>query len=99
MTFGPVYGELGGSAASKPALVREADPSLYVQAGDPPFFIIQGAKDELVTPAHAQRLYAALQAKGVEAILDIVPDGGHVPYGPEQQRAVGDFFRRQLGQP
>ena len=91
--------ELGGSAPQKPALTREADPSLYVQAGDPPFLIIQGDKDTLVTPAHAQRLYAALRAKGVEATLDLVPGGGHVPYGPEQERATRNFFVRHFGRP
>ena len=94
-----VYGELGGSAASKPGLVRMADPSLYVKAGDPPFLIIQGDKDTLVTPAHAQKLYAALRAKGVEATLDLVPGGGHVPYGDAQQRATREFFVQHFGRP
>ena len=94
-----VLGELGGSAASKPALVRAADPSLYVQAGDPPFLIIQGDRDSLVAPAHAQRLYAALRAKGVEATLDLVPGGGHVPFGPEQDRTAREFFVRYFGRP
>ena len=92
-----VYGELGGTAPSKPDLVRLADPSLYVKAGDPPVLIIQGEKDGLVVTAHAQRLYAALKAKGVEATLDIVPGGGHVPYGDEQHRATREFFVRHFG--
>ncbi len=94
-----VFGELGGTASEKPALVRQADPSLYVKAGDPPFLIIQGDKDTLVTPAHAQRLQAALRAKGVEATLDLVPGGGHVPYGPAQARTTRDFFARHFGKP
>ena len=94
-----VYGEFGGPASSKPDLVRQADPSLYVKAGDSPFLIIQGAKDSLVTPAHAQRLYAALKAKGVEVTLDVVPGGGHDPYGDEQHRAAREFFVRHFGKP
>ena len=94
-----VYGELGGTAPSKPDLVREADPSLYVKAGDPPFLIIQGEKDGLVVPAHAHKLYDALKAKGVDATLDIVPGGGHVPYGDEQQRTTREFFQRVFGRP
>ena len=94
-----VFGELGGTAPSKPDLVRQADPSLYVKAGDPPFLIIQGAQDGLVVPAHAHRLYDALKAKGVDATLDIVPGGGHVPYGDEEHRATREFFRRVFGRP
>lgn len=94
-----VFGELGGTAPSKPDLVRQADPSLYVKAGDPPFLIIQGAKDGLVIPAHAQKLAAALKAKGVEVTLDVVPEGGHVPYGDDQHRAAREFFVRHFGKP
>ena len=94
-----VLGELGGSAPSKPALVRAANPSLYVHAGDPPFFIIQGEEDGLVRPAHAQQLYSALRAKGVDATLDTVEKGGHVPFGPDERRATRDFFVRQFGRP
>ena len=94
-----VFGEFGGSAQAKPELVREADPSLYVKAGDPPFLIIQGEQDHLVIPAHAQRLYTALKAKGVEATLDLVPGGGHVPYGDAEHRATKEFFVRHFGKP
>ena len=94
-----VLGELGGTAQEKPELVRQADPSLYVKAGDPPFLLIQGEKDQLVTTPHAQRLYDALRAKGVEATLDIVPGRGHCPYGPNEARAVREFFTRHFGQP
>ena len=94
-----VFGELGGSAQAKPDLVRQADPSLYVKAGDPPFLIIQGEKDGLVVTAHARKLYDALKAKGVDATLDIVPGEGHVPYGDEQHRATREFFQRVFGRP
>jgi acetyl esterase/lipase len=94
-----VYGELGGSAAEKPDLVRAADPSRYVRAGDPPFFIIQGDQDTLVAPAHAQQLYSTLRARGVEATLDMVSGGGHVPFGPAQQQAARTFFTTHFGRP
>ncbi len=94
-----VFGELGGTAQSKPDLVRQADPSLYVKAGDPPFLIIQGEKDSLVVPAHARKLYDALKAKGVDATLDVVPGGGHVPYGDAEHRATREFFQRVFDHP
>ena len=94
-----VLGELGSPASSKPDLVREANPSLYVHAGDPPFLIIQGDNDGLVTPAHAQQLYASLRAKEVPATLLVVTRGGHVPFGPDQERATREFLVRQFGPP
>ena len=94
-----VFGELGGTAQAKPDLVRQADPSLYVKAGDPPFLIIQGEEDRLVVPAHARKLYDALKAKGVDATLDLVPGEGHVPYGDEQHRTTREFFQRVFDRP
>jgi prolyl oligopeptidase PreP (S9A serine peptidase family) len=53
----------------------------------------------LVTPAHAQQLYASLRAKEVPATLLVVTRGGHVPFGPDQERATREFFVRQFGPP
>ena len=93
-----VRGEFGGSAEEKPDLIRQADPSRYVKGGEPPFLIIQGARDELVLPAHARKLEAALQAHGDEVSVDLVPDGGHVPLqGEKQQAEIVAFFKKHLG--
>ena len=93
-----VRGELGGSAAEKPDLVRQADPSLYVKGGEPPFLIIQGGADALVVTAHARKLEAALKAHDDSVTLDIVPGGKHVPMKGEKQRnEVLVFFKKHLG--
>ena len=93
-----VRGEFGGSAAEKPDLVRQADPSRYVKGGEPPFLLIQGAEDGLVVTAHALKLQAALKAHGDSVALDLVPGGKHVPMRGEQQRnEVVAFFKKHLG--
>ena len=93
-----VFGELGGTASHQSLIsCVKPIPSLYVKAGAPPFLIIQGEKDGLVVPAHAHKLYDALKAKGVDATLDIVPSGGHVPYGNEEHRTTREFFVRHFG--
>ena len=92
-----VYGELAGTAAEKPALVREADPTTYITGKEPPFLIIQGDQDKLVAPKHAEVLAAALRAKKIPVELVIVKGGGHVPFGPEQETTTIDFFNRELG--
>ena len=89
--------ELGGSAQEKPDLVRQADPSLYVRGGEPPFLLIYGERDHLVLPEHARRMAAALRAHGGDVTVDLVPGGKHVPLGGEKQRAeIVAFFQKHL---
>ena len=92
-----VYGELGGFASKRPALVREANPATYVTGKEPPFLIIQGDQDKLVVPRHAELLAAALRQKKVPVTLVTVRGGGHVPFGPEQSDTTIKFFERVLG--
>ncbi len=88
--------ELGGSAAEKPDLVHQADPSRYVHGGEPPFLLIYGARDWLVLPEHARRLEGALRAHGDNVTLDLVPGAGHVPHGDVQQTEIVGFFQKVL---
>ena len=88
--------ELGGPAAEKPDLVHQADPSRYVHGGEPPFFLVYGARDWLVLPEHAYRLQNALRAHGGDVTLDLVPGAGHVPHGDVQQTEIVGFFQKYL---
>lgn len=89
--------EFGGTAQEKPDLARQADPSRYVHGGEPPFFLIYGARDRLVLPEHARRLQDALRTHGGRVTLDLVPGGGHVPLrGEEQQAEIVAFFQQHL---
>ena len=92
-----VYGELGGFASKKPALVRAANPLTYLKGQTPPFLIIQGDQDKLVIPKHAELLTAALRSKGVPVTMVTVQGGGHVPFGAEQAATTIQFFERQFG--
>ena len=92
-----VRGEFGGSAAEKPDLVRQADPSRYVKGGEPPFLIIQGDQDKLVVPENARKLAAALRAHGDTVTLDLVPGGGHIPLQNNRQLdEIAAFFKKNL---
>ena len=88
--------ELGGSAPEKPDLVRQADPSLYVRGGEPPFLLVYGERDHLVLPEHARRLEKALRAHGGEVTLDLVPGGKHVPLAEAQRAEIVAFFQKHL---
>ncbi len=91
--------ELGGSAQEKPDLVRQADPSRYVHGGEPPFLLVYGERDKLVSPEHARRLRDALCTHGDEVALDLVPDAGHVPHGDAQRAEIAAFFQKHLAAP
>jgi dipeptidyl aminopeptidase/acylaminoacyl peptidase len=54
-----------------------ASPATYVDASDPPFLIIHGEKDELVSTKQSQLLSAWLNVVGVQNELVIVKDAPH----------------------
>ena len=72
---------LGAPPLDRPDLAAAASPVTYVDAGDPPFLIVQGELDESVNPAQSRLLGSWLTLRGVENELIIVPGAPH--YGPE----------------
>jgi dipeptidyl aminopeptidase/acylaminoacyl peptidase len=68
---------IGGPIQENGALSALADPITYVDPADPPFLILHGDADPLVPHCQSELLYRALQAKGVESTLVIVPGAGH----------------------
>ena len=90
---------LGAPPLRRPDLARVASPITYVDAGDPPFLIIQGEKDESVDPRQSRLLSAWLTVRGVDNEMYIVPGAPH--YGeafdaPEVRSRVIAFLRRHL---
>ncbi len=73
----PVAQLLGGAIKDNADKARAASPTNYVDAGDPPFLIMQGDKDPLVPVAQAMLLHDALTKAGVENTLKIIEGGGH----------------------
>jgi acetyl esterase/lipase len=51
-TFDPLSRLLGASPLKRPDLAKAASPSTYVDKNDPPFFIVQGEKDQSVPYQH-----------------------------------------------
>jgi acetyl esterase/lipase len=88
------------------AVVRAVSPVTYARQDAPPFLIYHGNQDDLVSPTHAQKLYAALQAAGAPVSLVMVQHAGHVftpvggtpqPSVAEVQQQIAAFFNRTLG--
>ncbi|MCE7862525.1 MAG: alpha/beta hydrolase [Bacteroidetes bacterium CHB5] len=68
---------IGATPLARPDLAKAASPVTYVDKDDPPFLIIHGEKDELVSPKQSQLLSAWLSAVGVQNELIMVQDAPH----------------------
>jgi len=68
---------IGAAALERPDLSRVASPVNYVDKNDPPFLIIHGEKDDLVSTKHSRLLSAWLGLAGVPNELIIVKDAPH----------------------
>jgi len=68
---------IGAAPLSRPDLSKAASPVSYVDKNDPPFLIIHGEKDQLVSVKQSQLLSAWLNLAGVQNDLVIVKDAPH----------------------
>lgn len=90
---------IGAAPLDRPDLAKAASPVSYVDEKDPPFLIIHGEKDDLVSPRQSQLLNAWLQVKGVPSELIIVKDAPHFGsmFDVESIRTkVFDFLKNHL---
>ncbi len=70
--FGP-----GGSILDHPDKAAKANPITYVTKDDPPFLLMHGDQDTLVSPNQTQILHEALINKGVDSTRYVVKGAGH----------------------
>jgi acetyl esterase/lipase len=90
---------IGAAPLSRPDLAKAASPVTYVDKNDPPFLIIHGEKDELVSPDQSRLLSSWLKLAGVENELILVKDAPHfgVMFDTDEVRnKVIDFLRKKL---
>ena len=90
---------IGAAPLNRPDLAKAASPVTYVDKNDPPFLIIHGEKDELVSPNQSRLLSAWLNVAGVQNELFIVKDAPHfgVMFDSDEVRnKVINFLRMQL---
>jgi acetyl esterase/lipase len=65
------------SVAQYTPQVAAADPATYVSATTPPFVLLQGSNDELVSPSQTLLLANALKAMGVPSTRYVVAGANH----------------------
>lgn len=90
---------IGAAPLSRPDLAKAASPVTYVDKNDPPFLIIHGEKDQLVSTKHSRLLSAWLTVEGVPNELFILKDAPHFGEmfdSDEVRNKVMDFLRKQL---
>jgi acetyl esterase/lipase len=90
---------IGAAPLNRPDLAKAASPVTYVDRNDPPFLIIHGEKDELVSPNQSRLLSSWLKVSGVQNELIIVkgaPHFGVIFDSDEVRNKVISFLRTQL---
>jgi acetyl esterase/lipase len=90
---------IGAAPLDRPDLAKAASPVTYVDKNDPPFLIIHGEKDELVSPKQSQLLGSWLKLAGVPKELIIVKDAPHFGEMFDSdlvRKMVLDFLRLHL---
>lgn len=90
---------IGAAPLARPDLAKAASPVTYVDKADPPFLLIHGEKDELVSPKQSQLLSAWLSVAGVPNELIIVKGAPHfgAMFDADEIRAkVIRFLKKQL---
>jgi acetyl esterase/lipase len=88
---------IGGPLPDHPKAARSASPMTYVASDNPPFLVIHGTKDGVVSIRQSERLVAALQSKGVDVAFVPVPGGGHGGFRAQEiPDRIAAFFDRCL---
>ncbi|WP_321371088.1 alpha/beta hydrolase [uncultured Draconibacterium sp.] len=95
-----VHGKNSGlTILDKPEVVAKSNPVNYVDKNDPPFLLIHGTVDALVSPSQSLLLHNALRKAGVEstryAIVGANHGGGHFS-DPKVIEIMVDFLDKTL---
>jgi acetyl esterase/lipase len=92
---------IGATPLSRPDLAKAASPVTYVDKNDPPFLIIHGEKDDMVSPKQSMLLSSWLTIAGVPNELVIVKDAPHFGEmfdSEEVRNKVMGFLKKYLNQ-
>ncbi len=79
-----------------------ANPIHYISSDDPPFLLMHGLLDCLVPFQQSVILHQALEARGVDSTLILIPDAQHADRrfnDPKYQQIVDDWLDKHLRGP
>lgn len=90
-----ILGQLLGTMGSKKAMIGRAaaaSPDTYVNGSEPPFLILHGSADPMVSPEQSRNLRNALEKAGVPVHMYLVPGGDHGMSGELLDSIVQEFL-------
>jgi acetyl esterase/lipase len=85
---------LGVPVTSKMALSRSAaaSPLTYIDGSEPPFLILHGSEDTVVSPEHSRLLRNALEKAGVPVMMYLIPGAVHAFGGKLVTEIISEFL-------
>ena len=92
----------GASITSSPEKSLNASPIGHLSGHLPPFLIMHGSKDSLVSPEQSATFYKALKNSGNQADYVLIEGAEHGDYHWYQPALIGrvvEWFRQTLGSP
>lgn len=92
----------GASIGSNPEKALQASPMGHLEGSKPPFLILHGSADTLVSPKQSVQLYEALKSKGEKVEYILVDGAGHGDltwYQPPIIDRLVEWFKATLGGP
>lgn len=97
---GPAFKDFAGASVNAdPQKAKAASPIGHVDGTEPPFLLMHGSGDKVVSPLQSKKMFEALQNKKVEAEYVLVrgAEHGDLPwYQPGVISRVMNFFDRHL---
>lgn len=97
---GPAFKDFSGASVNAdPQKAKAASPIGHVDGTEPPFLLMHGSGDKVVSPLQSKKMFEALQNKKVEAEYVLVrgAEHGDLPwYQPGVISRVVNFFDRHL---
>lgn len=97
---GPAFKDFAGASVNAdPQKAKAASPIGHVDGTEPPFLLMHGSGDKVVSPLQSKKMFEALQNKKVEAeyVLMRGAEHGDLPwYQPGVISRVVNFFDRHL---
>lgn len=97
---GPAFKDFAGASVNAdPQKAKAASPIGHVDGTEPPFLLMHGSSDKVVSPLQSKKMFEALQNKKVEAEYVLVrgAEHGDLPwYQPGVISRVVNFFDRHL---
>ena len=103
LLHGAAFGDFpGASITSDAEKAKNASAIGHIDGNEPPFLIMHGTSDKIVSPMQSKHLYEAMKAKGDDVRYVMVDGAGHGD-SPWFQREITDliveWFIEKLGAP